>query len=247
MSNLAKTLKDEIARIAKRESNKLVSAQAKTVSHLKRTVAAMKKQITELEKSQKPVEKALARIQPESPPDVTSEKADGKWFTGQGIRSLRKRLGLSQQQLEKLLGVSQKMVAKWERKKGKIALRPRNVQALTEIREMGKKQAMDKLGLDADKKEKATSVTAKTTPAASPAPAKKTSTAKKAPAKKQSVAGKSYTAKDIMALRKRLGLSQRDLAKKIGVSQRGISHWETKPGTLQLRPNSVKALEKLEG
>ncbi len=237
MSNLAKTLKDEIARIAKRESNKLVSAQAKTVSHLKRTVAAMKKQITELEKSQKPVEKALARMQPESPPTITPEKADGKWFTGQGVRSLRKRLGLSQQQLEKLLGVSQKLVAKWERKKGKIALRPRNVQALTEIRDMGKKQAMEKLGLDTDNKEKATPVTAKKTP-----------TAKKAAAKKQSVAaGKSYTAKDIIALRKRLGLSQRDLAKKIGVSQRGISHWETKPGKLQLRPNSVKALEKLEG
>ncbi len=220
MPNLAQTLKQEIARISIRETNKLVSAQAKTVSELKRALVALKKRIAELEKAQKPVEKALARIQPEIVPAAKPEKAAGKWFTSNGIRAIRKRLGLTQAQLEKLAGVSEKTVAKWEGKKGKIGLRPHNVGILAAIREMSKQEAMAKLGLD---KEKATG---------------------EQPVKQS--AGTGFTGQDVLALRKRLGLSQREFAKRLGMSQKGVSHWETKQQKeLRLKPKSLQALDKM--
>lgn len=225
MPNLLKTLKQEISRIAKREAKQMVSAQAKITSDLKRKVTDLKKQVKELEKSQKTVEKAMPEMQPEIKPADSTKKATGKWFTGQGIQSIRTRLELTQPTFAKLFGVSASSITKWENTKGKVGLKAANRDTLTALRTMPKKEVWKKLGLEKGETG---------------------STVNKTSENPQS-GNKTVTGQDIQALRKRLGLSQKALGQKLGYSQKGISHWELKKGPISLPPKTLEAIAKLEG
>ena len=128
MPDIGKVLKEEIARISKRETNSLLTPHIKTIRTLKREVAELKKQIG------KPAVKA-----PAEPKAASTDQAESKsvWFTSKGVKSMRKRLGLSQQQLAKLCGVSSAAVCQWENAKGgKLSLRAKTRDSLVKIRQM---------------------------------------------------------------------------------------------------------------
>ena len=68
------------------------------------------------------------------------------WITGKGIRSLRKRLGLTQAGLAQLAGVSTQAVVMWERNPKKIPLRRKETVArLQTIRKLNKRRAQELL------------------------------------------------------------------------------------------------------
>jgi DNA-binding transcriptional regulator YiaG len=69
------------------------------------------------------------------------------WVNRQGIRSLRRRLGLTQTQLAKLLGVSNLTVSGWERGKGKLQLRARTRAAILSARGLGAREAQARLAV----------------------------------------------------------------------------------------------------
>lgn len=127
MPDIGKTLKDEVARIAKREANGLLTPHIKTIRSLKQQVAELKKQIG------KP-----AVNQPAEPKAAATDTPEGKavWFTSKGVAGMRKKLGLTQPQMAKLCGVSSGAVALWESKSGKLNLRARTRDALTKLRQM---------------------------------------------------------------------------------------------------------------
>ena len=128
MPDIGKVLKEEIARISKREANNLLTPHIKTIRALKREVAELKKQIG------KPAVKP-----PAEPKAVSADKTEGKsvWFTSKGVAGMRKRLGLSQQQLAKLCGVSSAAVCQWENAKGgKLSLRAKTRDSLIKLRQM---------------------------------------------------------------------------------------------------------------
>ena len=128
MPDIAKVLKSEIARISKREANSLMAAHIKTIRSLKREVAALKKQIAEQVVSQPAETKAAVSHEPER---------KRPWFTSKGIAGIRKRLGLNQSQMAALCGVSPRAVGLWESaKSGKLNLRTKTSQALSQLREM---------------------------------------------------------------------------------------------------------------
>lgn len=225
MPNLAKVLKDEIARIAKREAKQMVAAQAKITSDLKHKVSGLKKQVEALEKSQKPVEKAIAKIQPELIPATPAESTTNPWFTGKGIRSIRNRLGLTQPMFGKLLGVGVSRITKWENTQGKVGIQRANRDKLSALREMTKQEAWEKLGR---------------------APEKAAASAGKSSAKPERTPG-TLTGEHIQAIRKRLGLTQKAFGQKLGYSQKGVSNWEAKKGRLKLPAKTLAAIEKLGG
>lgn len=128
MADIGKALKDEIARISKREANSLLNAHIKTIRNLKREVAELRKQIG------KPAVKA-----PAEPKAASADKSEGKraWFTSKGITGMRKRLGLNRSQMAKLCGVSPNAVGRWESANaGKLNLRTKTRDALSEMRQM---------------------------------------------------------------------------------------------------------------
>ena len=74
------------------------------------------------------------------------EEAKKAGITSTTIRSLRKRLGLSQADFGKLAGVTTGAVYLWEKKKGPLNLRDKTKAALLSIKGMGTKGAKEKLG-----------------------------------------------------------------------------------------------------
>ncbi len=135
MSNIAKALKAEITRLARKEVRaaqetvRAVTAQhRREIASLKGQLAALKRQVTALEKQAR--ERGQA---PQAPAALSRTR-----FVPKGLVSTRKRLGLSAADLARLLGVSAQTIYNWERG----ATKPRADQQakLASLRGVGKRQ-----------------------------------------------------------------------------------------------------------
>lgn len=139
MTNFANQFKNEIARIAKKEfrdeTKQLKLASAKYRSE----IAALKKQIATLESAIK----KLNRGQPK-PIQVEANQSQEKLrFRAPGFATLRKKLGLTAEQMGKLIGVSAQSVYHWEQ--GKSRPRASQLPAIAAARKLNKKTALAKL------------------------------------------------------------------------------------------------------
>ncbi|MFZ4395842.1 MAG: helix-turn-helix domain-containing protein [Kiritimatiellia bacterium] len=150
MSNLAKTLKDEIARIARKEAKQAVAPFRKPTTSARRTFADLKRRVVTLEKESRRLAALLAKV-PQPEPVEVSAKAKG-WISGKGVRSLRQKLGLSQEAFAKLVGVSSQGVYQWERKPGMLRLREATKAAVMAVRGLGAREAKARLAGMAAKK-----------------------------------------------------------------------------------------------
>ncbi|NLX20537.1 MAG: helix-turn-helix domain-containing protein [Phycisphaerae bacterium] len=144
MPNIAQVLKDEIQRLAKKEIKTPTSQLRKGLVALKRSVADLKKRISELERENRRLT-ATTRKRQQQQPAAPSDETASVWFTSKGIRSQRGKLGLSQADFAKLVGVSSLTVYQWERKEGKLTLRGPTKAALAGIRGIGVREARQRL------------------------------------------------------------------------------------------------------
>ena len=141
MPNIAVVLKDEIRRLARREIKAAIAGLRKDNARLKRTAAEHKRRLAELDKATKHL-LAPPRAEAATAAPGESEKAR---ITGMLVRKLRQRLGLSQADLAKLLGVSGQSVYQWERKEGRLALRGNTKAAIVAVRQLGKREVRSSL------------------------------------------------------------------------------------------------------
>ena len=75
---------------------------------------------------------------------ILAKEPQGRfWITGQGVKALRKRLGVTQASLAKLAGVSSQAVVLWEGKSGKINMRKATGARLQELKGMGKREVAE--------------------------------------------------------------------------------------------------------
>jgi len=148
MPNIAAMLKQEIARVAKKqiraevEPIKAANAQhRKTISGLKAQVASLERRIVTLSRG-----KAPAAAVAEKEPGSTVR------FSAKGLKTHRARLGLSAADFGRLLGVTAQTVYNWEQE----ASRPRAEQLsrIAALRKMGKRDVQRVLH-DADAKSEA--------------------------------------------------------------------------------------------
>ena len=145
MSNVAKVLKAEIARISKREAKSATQGIGKSNTWLRKTVADLKKRMVVLEKENKRLVAVMKKHQPESPQKSDQEKGRKARFTSRGIRALRKKLRLSQADFGKLVGTTPGAVYLWEKKEGPISLRQKTKAAILYVRGLGAREAKQKL------------------------------------------------------------------------------------------------------
>lgn len=140
MPNIMVVLREEISRLARKEIKNQTEVLRKASVEYRKKFVEMKRQISELERKVKSLEKQGPKsIQPE-----VGEDDNGNFrFSARGLRSNRKRLGLSASDFGKLIGVTGQTVYKWEQE----ATRPRKQQvaALAGLRGMGKKEALARL------------------------------------------------------------------------------------------------------
>jgi DNA-binding transcriptional regulator YiaG len=145
MSNVVKVLKAEISRISKREAKSATQGIGKSTTWLRKTVADLKKRLSLLEKENKGLASRVKKYQAESPQKVDAEEGRKARFTSTGIRALRKKLRLSQADFGKLLGTTPGAVYLWEKKQGALSLRDKTKAAILSIRELGAREAKEKL------------------------------------------------------------------------------------------------------
>lgn len=140
MPNIATVLKQEITRLARKESNALTAATRKASAQHRRDIAELKRQVralsTQVAQLQRQERKGAAKPLP-------ATEASGKRFSPKGLKTHRERLELSAHDYASLVDVSAQTIYNWEQ--GRSRPRPRQIAALAAIRGMGKREAWKRL------------------------------------------------------------------------------------------------------
>ena len=140
MPNLATTLKAEISRVARKELKSELESLRKVASLQRSEIAALKRRTVELERRTRQLSKPAKVAMSQSGDEEGRSRLR---FQAKGFASLRKKLGLSAQEMAKLLGVSALSVYKWE--SSKATPRSSHLPAIAEVRKLGKREALEKL------------------------------------------------------------------------------------------------------
>lgn len=140
MPNIASVLKEEIARVARKEMRTETQQLKKASAHYRSDIAALKRRIAALEQLVERLSKGTAKKVPGA---ALAQPASAFRFSASGLLAQRKRLGLSASEAARLLGVSDQSVYKWEN--GKTRPRVSQFASIAALREMSKKEAVSRL------------------------------------------------------------------------------------------------------
>lgn len=147
MTTFADSLKKEIARVARRVLRDEIAALRKAAATHRAEIAGVKKllrdlqmQVNRLEKRSRETLQLVSPIEHASMPPALKGKPGRKVvFTAQRLKAQRARLGFTQEQMAKLLGVSALSIWKWE--KGGAVPRASRVPKILERLALGKREA----------------------------------------------------------------------------------------------------------
>lgn len=145
MPNIAALLKDEIARVARKEVRPLADAIKKQASSHRSEVAALKRRVQELERQLKAASRKVVRDEPAKATPASSEGNDatGLRFRPAGMASNRQRLGLSAADFGLLIGATGQSVYSWEQ--GKTKPGAKFLAAIAALRGIGKREVEARL------------------------------------------------------------------------------------------------------
>ena len=145
MPNIGSLLNAEITRLSRREIRKELATVKKSSISSRHHIAALKRQVAALEQKAGQLAKR-ATAQTGNVPAALPDRPVR--FVAKGLKTLRKRLGLSAAGLAKLLGVSEQAVFTWETKRA--TPRKETIATIATLRGIGKREAQARL--DATKK-----------------------------------------------------------------------------------------------
>ena len=134
MPNIAAMLKQEIARVAKKQVRAEVEPLKAVNAQHRKTISALKAQVTTLERRIV----TLSRAKTPAATDADKEPVSTVRFSAKGLKTHRARLGLSAIDFGRLLGVTAQTIYNWEQE----ASRPRAEQLnrIAALRKMGKRE-----------------------------------------------------------------------------------------------------------
>jgi DNA-binding transcriptional regulator YiaG len=138
MSNIASILKEEIARVARKEVKRETAALKKASVAYRREIAALKRRALEVERRlQHSSKKDAAAPAPVAANDEGT--LQGTRFSAKSIASQRRRLGLSAAEVGLLIGATAQSIYNWE--DGKARPRAQHLPAIFALRSLGRRQA----------------------------------------------------------------------------------------------------------
>ena len=140
MPNIAAVLKDEIARIARKEARAQTAEFKKASAQYRAHIAALRRRIEELERQLKRASKAPSR---NSAAEDDDDQPTARRFSATRLAAQRRKLGLSAADFAALIGVSGQSVYKWEH--GEARPRARQLEAIAALRGIGKREAAARL------------------------------------------------------------------------------------------------------
>lgn len=141
MPNIATLLKNEIARVARKEVRAETQGIKNAIAPYRAQIAELKRRTRELELQIRRLGRVTAKVASTAPQEDAGER--NLRFSAKGLATQRKRLGLSAQAFGALIGASGQSVYKWE--EGKTRPRARHLPRIAELRGIGKKEAAARL------------------------------------------------------------------------------------------------------
>ena len=140
MANFATALKEEIARLSRKEVRAEIESLKKASSKRRKDVADLKREVVRLTRKVALLENKV--LDQKSIP-VSQDSDKQMRFTAKGLKSQRNRLSLSADDYGKLVGVTGISIYNWEN--GKTKPRKAQLAVLAALRGMGKKEAIARL------------------------------------------------------------------------------------------------------
>ena len=140
MPNIGTVLREEIARLSRKESRGQIDQAKKATAQHRRDIALLKRQVSQLERQMALLSRKVLAGTPAAASKTTARPVR---FAAKGLRAQRSRLGLSQGDFGKLLGVSAQSIYNWER--GEARPRDEQMPKIAAIRRIGKREASERL------------------------------------------------------------------------------------------------------
>lgn len=138
MPNFQQTLKNEIARIARKEVRSQTDALKHSSATARAEIAALKRRVGELERALQRAQKAARRAPHNA--DAAAESSNVRHrFSAKRLAKHRERLQLSAVELGLLLGASDQSVRQWER--GDVRPRDAFLPAIASLRQLTPRSA----------------------------------------------------------------------------------------------------------
>jgi len=144
MPNIAKVLKEEIQRLARKEIKVMTGNLYRDNVALKRTIADLKRRLAGLKRDNQRLLK-YARKHQEDEVKVKDEEVVKARITAKMIRAICAKLNLSQAEFAALIGVNAQSVYQWEHKEGRLTFRGNTRAAIVAIRKLNRKEAHQQL------------------------------------------------------------------------------------------------------
>ncbi len=138
MGKLEATIKSEIERLSKRELRKVSVPLKRNVRSLKIAVSQIRKAVLRFERFVTHQQKELAKR--EIRLEATLEEVKKSRFSPRLVKTLRKKLGITQKELAIFVGVSIGAVQQWEI--GKFIPKPAKKAALAALRKLGRSEVI---------------------------------------------------------------------------------------------------------
>ena len=140
MANLAGVLKDEIRRLARKETKSEIGVTRRASAQHRRDIAELKRLVSNLSKRVAFLERQEKRRVAER---SSKESAEGIRFSPRWLKGNRERLGISAADYGTLVGVSSLTIYNWEGGKAKPS--KNKLAALAAVRGLGKREALKRL------------------------------------------------------------------------------------------------------
>ncbi len=140
MPNIALLLKQEIARISRKEIRTETNGLRKAIAGYRSDIATLKRRAQALEQEVKRLSKG---VQPAETAYSDNHEVPLTRFSAKALAAQRRRLGLSAADCGRLVGASGLSIYKWE--SGQASPRAKYLNALGELRKLGKKEAAVRL------------------------------------------------------------------------------------------------------
>ena len=141
MPNIATVFKQEITRLARKEARAQTETSRRANAQYRRDIAELKRTVARLARH---VE-YLMRQERQRAVTPVAATVEGKRFSANGLKAHRDKLGLSAAGYADLVGVSAQTIYSWEQ--GRSRPREQQLAALVAVRDLGKRDAAQRLAL----------------------------------------------------------------------------------------------------
>lgn len=138
MTNLTSMLRNEIARISRKEMRAATEKLKKSFAQYRSEIAALKRHATSMERQVASLEKIVSALTGSARPPEPARKPR---FTAKGFKSLRARLGLSAEEAGLLLDVTGQTIYSWEAERS--SPRPAQMERIIALRGLNKRSVAD--------------------------------------------------------------------------------------------------------